>query len=1063
MRDIYKLMLILSAAAMCDGSEALLKKDAAKEAEKQRIQEEKDKKAQREAETLKVSKHEDIAKVAEIGYIRGKRGQENAFQYLDWVCNSQIITKEMMAGIKSCPNVKSIKITSSTLEKIDEGVFEDFDHLYEIDLSGCSKLNMIDKNVFCRCSKLCNIRLPEALKRIGDRAFCWCENIVEISIPKSIENIGIEAFLGAGKLQKLDLSHCQDLNKIDDRAFADCQSLANVILNGKGLGMNVFSGCTSLESVDFSKCDKMVSIGNGVFSEYSCDFVKYPACSKLKEVDLSKCKDLQYISDSAFKGCRNLQKVTIGAPMCSVGNWAFSGCSALVDVDFFGLREIGEFAFCGSGVLAIDLSNCPTLTKIAKSAFEGCIRLKAVKLNEALKHIESKAFCGCKALEGVKFLGVEQLEDIGEFAFFGCESLQKVNLLGCKKLTTIHKNAFENCKNLANVSFGEGIKIIEDEAFAGCTKLNLEEHYTPNRGLNAFPIDFEKIGKKAFSKCEALNISKLVVAPLKKEVNKVEAENNINDNANAVNKKEVENNIGDNANEVKKKEAENNIGDNAFEGCINLKLKELSATTIGDEVFKGAGIEDITVKVHEAGNECFADCQNLTRVMLARPAEWGDGVFKNCTNLKRVEFDYDVTNIAKSMFENCSALEIVCYNPLGNVFDYMTHVEYGKYGIPKNLRMFLGIKNIADSAFKGCKKLALFALKYGNGELNIGNNAFAGCEKIGLLATHGISSAAPTEIGANAFTGCKKLNVLSLFRVKKIGNNAFSGCESFSKFIADDQHISRGFRDIGEGAFSGSQIKSIDLNHDKIIDIRAGAFQNRKMLQSTILLNKVESIGDNAYDGCTGLKSILLPPTLTGIGNEAFKGCDGLTSLTIPTNVKTIGENAFFGCNNIRRIVCSAKNFSIISKHLRYLKSLKNIIVVDCNGVNSESSIIAQLTLKDGLIKLETYKGNEYPVDVEELKINMLSAASDFTTIHLRGDNLKKIGPMAFYGMTNLTSIELPKNVEIIDQNAFQGCDTLTEIIVPEAAYNAKNEAFKGFNKTGTKHFIHKKIVLKKE
>lgn len=1021
MRDIYKLMLILSAVAMCDGSHAFWKKDPAKEAEKQRIQEEKEKKAQQEAETLKLSKNDDISTISNTEYIENKKGQTNMFTCLDWTCNLQTITKKHIAYIKTCPHVKRIKITSSTLENISEDAFYDLSKLEEIDLSGCSKLNMIGPKAFRNCTMLYNIQLPESLKRIGNNAFSYCNSISEIHIPKSLEHIGVEAFSGCKKLQLIDLSNCLSLGKIDDRAFLNCQALTKAILNCMAIGANVFSGCTELKTVDFAMCNKLIGIGNGAFSEYSSNNGnKSAACSNVAEIDLSTCKDLQYIAEGAFKGCRSLKKVAIGSPMCAIGNNAFSGCNLLNDVTFFGLKEIGDSAFYRTGLIGIDLSNCSTLTKIGKSAFKECVELKAVNLNRELQSIGDEAFYGCTELEGIKMSKLAKLDTIGESAFYGCKKLKTVNISECWILKSIKKDTFKDCESLTTVSFNKVMESIEDGAFAGCSRLNINVHFESSGILNRFPDTLVKIGDGAFDGCRSLTLDRIYI-----------------------------------------NSSDGSIGNNAFNDCVSLKLTELNASKIGKEAFQNSGIEQLKINVGEIGDACFAKCSKLNKATVVREAKFGESCFKDCKNLCRVEFDYDLTSIAKSMFDGCESLEVVCYYPYGNLFDSsnLKTIE-SKIGIPRNLRMFYGVNNIGDSAFKGCKKLAFLPLKYSE-YLKIGDEAFSGCEKITMLATSGISSAAPVEIGKYAFNGCTKLNVLSLFKSKTIGKNAFSGCESFSKFVLDDQHISD-VSEIGEGAFSGSKIESINLNNDKVTAIRASAFQNCTELQSTILSNKVESIGDNAYDGCTGLKAILLPATVTKIGKESFKNCKSLKSLTIPANIEEIGKDALLGCDNLEQIIFSAKSFSVVKKHIQQLKKLKDIIVVGCNQEFPESSIIEQMSLKHVLTRLNTYKQNVYPFDGGELKINMLSAASDFESIQLKGDNLKKIGPMAFYGMSKLKSIEFPKNVEFIDNDAFKGCDSLSEIIVPEAAYDVKNKAFEGFKKSGTSHFIHKKLILRK-
>ena len=103
--------------------------------------------------------------------------------------------------------------------------------------------------------------------------------------------------------------------------------------------------------------------------------------------------------------------------------------------------------------------------------------------------------------------------------------------------------------------------------------------------------------------------------------------------------------------------------------------------------------------------------------------------------------------------------------------------------------------------------------------------------------------------------------------------------------------IPNGVTSIGDGAFSGCSVTSIDIP------------------------NSVTSIGDGAFYGCGGLTSIDIPNSVTSIGSSAFKNCSGLTSVTIPNSVTSIGSDAFYGCNNLKYICLTSDVFPSFSTY----------------------------------------------------------------------------------------------------------------------------------------------------
>jgi hypothetical protein len=144
-------------------------------------------------------------------------------------------------------------------------------------------------------------------------------------------------------------------------------------------------------------------------------------CAQLIEVEghnkLKKIKRLAFLNCPSLRRVRNMQGVI------EVEKWAFSGCSALSDIDFDKLEIIGNVAFLS------------------------CYSLKPINMS-SIRILEPGAFNGCKKLTGAAFGG--KLERIEQNVFFGCTALRRI-VIPLKDNLIIHNDAFDGCHNLSRV------------------------------------------------------------------------------------------------------------------------------------------------------------------------------------------------------------------------------------------------------------------------------------------------------------------------------------------------------------------------------------------------------------------------------------------------------------------------------------------------------------------------------------------------------------------------------------------------------------------------------------
>ena len=196
------------------------------------------------------------------------------------------------------------------------------------------------------------------------------------------------------------------------------------------------------------------------------------------------------------------------------------------------------------------------------------------------------------------------------------------------------------------------------------------------------------------------------------------------------------------------------------------------------------------------------------------------------------------------------------------------------------------------------------------------------------------------------------------------------------------------------------------------------AFQYCSGLTSITIPNSVTSIGYYAFNGCSGLTSITIPNSVTSIGDFAFQACFGLTSITIPNSVTSIGFEAFYSCDGLTSITIPNSVTSIGNRAFYYCSGLESIVVDPGNT---------------------KYDSRDNCNAIIETATNTLIFGCWKTTVP---DTITAIGAHAFFGNTNLSSINLPESIVSIGEAAFNGCEGLSSIVIPSGVTEIKPYTF---------------------
>lgn len=159
-----------------------------------------------------------------------------------------------------------------------------------------------------------------------------------------------------------------DVIKIEKDAFTDCTSLKEIEIPASVNQLLPSSGCTALETILVSKANTQYSSLDGVlFNGKGTEIIWFPMG---KQGDYTLPSTLTSIGDYAFKEC-NITRFNFPESM----------------------TEIGQGALMNSKVEEVSLP--AQLKQIPTGTFQGCTRLKVVRLGKKTELISDYVFDGC--------------------------------------------------------------------------------------------------------------------------------------------------------------------------------------------------------------------------------------------------------------------------------------------------------------------------------------------------------------------------------------------------------------------------------------------------------------------------------------------------------------------------------------------------------------------------------------------------------------------------------------------------------------------------------------------
>ena len=176
----------------------------------------------------------------------------------------------------------------------------------------------------------------------------------------------------------------------------------------------------------------------------------------------------------------DIQKLVVADGVTTIGDNAFSGCTALKNIDLSkasSLETIGNHTFSSCTALkSVDLSEALSL-KTIDTSFPGCTGLENVVLNEGLGTIGGSAFNTCTSLKSIHIPST--VTAIGGYCFEDCTNLSEVTFAAGSQLTKIAGATFIRCHGLKKITIPKSVKEIREYnnqgnkygVFSGCRGL----------------------------------------------------------------------------------------------------------------------------------------------------------------------------------------------------------------------------------------------------------------------------------------------------------------------------------------------------------------------------------------------------------------------------------------------------------------------------------------------------------------------------------------------------------------------------------------------------------------
>lgn len=624
------------------------------------------------------------------------------------------------------------------------------------------------------------------------------------------------------------------------------------------------------------------------------------------------------------------------------------------------------------------------VSAVEANAFQGDSVLRVLTIPGSVQQIGSMAFNRCPALEQVKMEeGVRRIDD---YAFAECGKLNTIDLPD--SLEYFAANAFEGTSPQMTL-WGHHGSVVESGLQGTDLNFAVREEYQ---------IEHTEEGV-ALSACE--DVRTVLVLPSVIDGEWVTA---LSEGLT----------LADTVEEVVLPDHLLRLDAGILSGKKSVKKVTLGSQThiLGDEALKESGVEQLIIPgyleeigdealyrtmfnelvfpegLKRVGRKAFGETAFESIVLPDGVEEIGKQAFTACVKITEIHLPEGISELEAGLFENCMRLE--------NVYIPSTATT---------IRMY---------AFRGCRSMETLLIPENIDEIDA--YAFAECTGLRYVAMPQKLEAANVYM----FDGCSNEIVLA-----GNGDHAAKKLAEYKDYNFEDESVWNEQVVIGRDGDKAFAIGEIDepevvlpsynrSTQTIITNVSSLADERNDVIQKITLPRYTTLVDTNAFTNLTELRAVVFPDTLQRIGSLTFAGCVNLEQIDLPESVEIIDNLAFMNCRSLTRLDLPDAVYNI-----------EEGAFFGCENVDQIHIPTKMALLPDGIFGRTRIEQIVVPGNISKVR------CAFFECEQLRTAELQEgVRSMweSFAGCSSLETVTIPSSLEIITKNTFAGCGALKDV-----------------------------------